>query len=124
MRGLLLQDFTTVLATVGGLTQSESGWLDLAGYRDVVFWLDVRETAASSQLLYQTAPAKDDSLFATIATISPVSVGITTTAVLQDFAAVPVARWIRWQLTGANADIMFRIWVSANKPGRRNLSRQ
>ncbi len=125
MKCFLLQDFITIRSTtaVATITQSEPGWLDLAAFRDVVFWLDAREQSGSMQLTYQTAVAKDDSLFTNVAILTPAT-GVTVTPILQDVAAAPLARWLRWQLSGASADLTFRIWVAANKPGRRNLTRQ
>ena len=43
--------------------------------------------------------------------------GVTTKSVLAVFAAVPVARFLRWQLTGTSAYATFRIWVSAYSLG-------
>jgi hypothetical protein len=125
VKGLLLQDFITVRTTLPSVftTQSEQNWLDLSAYRDVILWLDTREQSGSPQLSYQTAVAKDEALFTTITTVSP-SVGITLTPILQDTASIPVARWFRWQLSGSGGDITFRIWVAANKPGRRNLNQR
>lgn len=40
-----LQDWVTIQGASGvlSITQGENGWIDLAGYQDVVAWLDVRE---------------------------------------------------------------------------------
>lgn len=125
MKGLLLQDYITIRTTAPAafITQSELTWLDLSAYRDVVLWLDTREQTSPNgvQIAYQTAPIKDEALFTTLTSLTP-AVGITLTPVLQDSATLPVARWLRWQASGNSADITFRIWVAANRPGRRKLN--
>lgn len=123
MKSFLLQDWLVARGT-GVVTQSERTWLDLSGYRDVVAWLDIRELSATPPALaYQTAPAKDELLFASAATVS-LATGLTTTPILQDTATTPLARWFRWQLNfgGVAGDVEFRIWVAANKPGRRGMT--
>jgi hypothetical protein len=125
MKCFLLQDWVDISGPAGTtVTQSEGGWLDLSGYRDVVAWLDVRQVTSTPNLLFQTAVTKDDSLFTTAATLRGPGTGVTLTTVLQDTATVPVARWFRWQLqpAGANWDLMFRIWLAASCPGRRKLN--
>lgn len=132
MKCFLLQDWVDISGptAAGNVIQSESGWLDLSGYRDVIAWLDIRETTPASPsttptVLYQTAVTKDDGLFTTVATVaSPLSTGVTLTTILQDTATVPVARWFRWQIQGAGPpwDLCFRIWLAASCPGRRKLN--
>jgi hypothetical protein len=123
----LFQDWVDVsgTATVSSVIQSEPFWLDLAGFRDVIAWLEVRELTNAPSLLYQTAPTKDEPLFSTVTTLSAIGTGVTTTPILQDTASVPLARWFRWQasLAGSAWDISFRIWIAANAPGRANLNR-
>lgn len=89
-----------------------------------MFWVDVREATNSPTLTLQTAPTKDDSFF------QPIVVGFTiagsaTPTVVSAFmtaasfpATVPLARFLRWQLTSGSAwDATFRIVVAANSPG-------
>lgn len=128
MKSMLLQDWVDISGpgTAGSsVVQSESAWLDLSGYRDAIVWLDVREVTGGPSLLYQTAVTRDDSLFATVATLSPVATGINLTAVLQDTASVPLAHWFRWRIQpvgGVAWDMTFRIWLAASCPGRRKLN--
>jgi len=54
----LLQDWITISGQSSGtpITQSESNWLDLAEYDDVVFYTDVRTAQGTVLLAFQTAP--------------------------------------------------------------------
>jgi len=120
MYGLMLCDWTTVRGSVTPVTQAESGWLDLQPYQDCVFWVDCREVTGSVTLSLQTAPTKDDAFFQSmVAGITlAASAQPTATAALLNTALVPLARWVRWQLSGSGTwDATLRIWVSANAPG-------
>lgn len=132
MDGLVLQDWTTTRGQGGaGITtviQSESAWLDLAAYRDIVAWLDVREASADAgvtvQLTFQTAPAKDESLFVAMASPVNLSAGLIVVPMLAPLAAAPLSRYLRWRLspsatTATPWDVTFRCIVAANRPGRR-----
>jgi hypothetical protein len=125
----VLQDWTTVKGSsaVTVFSPSETCWLDFAGFQDLVAWLDVKEFSPSSGgttlvLSYQTAPTKDEALFAAMASVL-LSNGLTTTVILKELAFIPPARWIRWSLTTfgppAAWEVTFRIWVAANRVGRR-----
>lgn len=134
MKCFLLQDWmvvrgqgTGVGAFVPSVTQSESGWLDLRGYRDLVAWCDVRETTpgfpGGPVIDYQTSIIKEEMMFTSMAGSVNLNPGLTVTPMLQDLAIVPLARWVRWQITQpssvvASWDVSFRIWLSANAPGR------
>ena len=115
-------------------TQSEARWIDLAGYRDVVAWLDVKQVSSSSVAIgYQSAIAKEDvtgsSLFATMATSTRLlGPGVSIVPMLYELQSIsgapPLARWVRWQASlNAGDSITFRIWIAANKPGRASLNR-
>jgi hypothetical protein len=127
MHTFILQDWITVRGSNNTVTQSESEWLDLTQYEDVMFWIDVREVTGTVTLNIQTSPTKDETFFtastaaiytSTItASASPITPS--TTKVLMASASVPVARYLRWSLTSATApfDATFRIITSANAPG-------
>ena len=126
MHSFILQDWLTirgVAATPGQIiTQGESGWLDLAPYQDVSFYLDVREfSGATPTIVFQTAPIKEDGLFQnmlgainlTLTPANPYRVPITT-------ASCPVARYVRWQLQGPSGgawDTTFRVLLAADALG-------
>lgn len=130
MHSFILQNWTTIRAGGSGtvvITQQETDWLDLAPYQDVVFWIDVKEvTGSPTPTLYlQTSPTRDDTFFQTMVT-QGTSTGIPLAAaaaptVVSAFmltAAVPLARLLRWQISGsAPWDATFRIAVAANSPG-------
>jgi hypothetical protein len=119
-----LTNWTTMrgASTVSSITQSETMWLDLRGFEDIVAWLDVRlvtpGTGGSVSMVYQTAPTKDDALFTAVATVSALSsTTVTVTKALMSSASVPLSRWLRWQLTNSAStswDATFRIWIAAN----------
>lgn len=121
MHTFILQDWTTIRGAAGAtITQHESEWLDLSMYQDAVFWVDVREATASPTLTLQTAPTKDESFFQPIVAGFTVAGSATPTVVsaFMTAASVPLARYLRWQLTSASAwDATFRIVVAANSPG-------
>ena len=131
----LAQDWITLATPSGGssytIVQSEPSWLDLVSYRDIVAWLDIkRASAATFTVAYQSAVAKEESLFATMAQITPaIGASVTVTPMLQELQGgtnlAPLARWLRWSVTlptGPN-EIVFRLWIAANKPGRASLNR-
>jgi hypothetical protein len=126
----VLQDWTTHRAFNGGngsiisITQGESGYVDLADYDDLVLYLDVREftTGATMSMSYQTAVSSDDASFVTM--VGPFAISAATTPVvtriLAAYAAVPLARYVRWQLTTTvigTWDVCFRITYAAFAPG-------
>jgi len=126
MKCFLAQDLTTVRLTSGGsVTQPEADYLDLAGYREVFVWVDVRELTTGTSLALQSAVTKDESLFATILTVSPAGVGVTIASAIPELIT-PFSRWFRWQMlppAGSGGDMTFRIWVCANRSGRRPFNR-
>ena len=134
MDAFLLQDWVSLSTGAGGgtITQSEAAWLDLAAYRDVVAWIDVRSISATGlPLSIQTSVAKEESLFKTMV-LAPATfgTGLTIVPALQDVQtgaanAAGLARWVRWQIaqSGTAWSITFRIWIAANKPGRAAASR-
>ncbi len=123
MHSYVLQDWITIRGTSGAtIAQGESGWLDLAPYQDVNFWLDVREfSGATPSITFQTAPIKEEALFVNMfATSTPLTLSPSNPyRVLLFNATVPVARYVRWLLTGpASAwDTTFRVLVAANALG-------
>jgi len=127
MKCFLAQDLTTLSVASGrAVTQAEPYWVDLAGYRETFVWADIRRLTAGTSLVLQSAVTKDESLFVTLATVSPASPTLTIVSAIPELTT-PVSRWFRWQLTppaGSSGDMTFRLWVVANRstelPGRRN----
>jgi hypothetical protein len=123
MHTFILQDWTTVKSsgTGPGVTQDPDLWLDLSPFQDVVFWLLSPESTGSPSLNLQTSPTTDDAFFelATIytQTITPSATPVVV-PVYMATAPIPLARYVRWQISGGGAwDATFRIVVSANSPG-------
>lgn len=123
MHSFILQDWITIRGTSSAIiTQGESGWLDLAPYQDVSFYVDIREfTGSTPQMSFQTAPIREDGLFqdmlaafnVTTSPANPYRVPITT-------SACPVARYVRWKLIGAAVtpwDVTFRVVLAATALG-------
>lgn len=139
MFGFVLQDWTTIRGNnTAGITinQNESDWMGFSSFQDMVFWIDTREATFSSATIalnLQTSPSKDEVLFQTMFSASLASVswgpglvlngGVLPRVILAQSPSVPLATWVRWQLTqsGATApwDLTFRILVSANRTWRR-----
>jgi hypothetical protein len=124
MHTFILQDWTTIRgATSTSIIQGESGWLDLTAYQDCVFWIDTREiTGTTVTMTLQTSPSKDEILFSTMVTAFQLALSTTSATVkpaLLASAPTPLARFVRWQLTGPAVtwDATFRILVAANSPG-------
>ncbi len=124
MHTFVLTDFITVRGSGNTITQSESEWLDLTQYEDVTFWIDVKEVTGTVTMNIQTSPTKDETFFANVYTNAALAAGVINPAstggkCLMSSASVPIARYIRWQVTSASApfDATFRIFISANAPG-------
>lgn len=119
MHTFILQELSTIRGGATTVTQNESGWLELTPFSDLVIFTDCREASGSPTILFQTSPTRDDLLFtAMMAGFALVSNAQTVTKVLLTAATVPVARFVRWQITGAPTwDSTFRVYVAANSPG-------
>jgi len=121
-----LTTWTTIRGASGtnvAIAQSESQWLDLLGFEDIVVWMQCQEVTGSGatiQLNIQSSPTKDEALFVSSATTNlAASATPVVTKVLLRTATQPLARWLRWQLLAsgtstASWDAVFRIWVAAN----------
>jgi hypothetical protein len=132
MYGFVLQDWITIRGdkTITSVPQSESAWLGLSAFEDIVFWLDVREltlgAATSVTVNYETAPLKDESLFVsmvsgTVLTAMPTNPTIVKVLLAQN-PTVPLGRWVRWRLTTQGSptsqwDLTFRLLACANAVG-------
>jgi hypothetical protein len=108
-------------------TQSEHQWLDLAGFRDVVIWVDIEHISVGGGTLvlnFQTGASKDEALFTTITSVNlaTAALGVQALSVHVDTASVPLARWLRWQTVSGSVstrpDITFRAWASAARAGQ------
>lgn len=131
MHTFVLQEWTTIRGTTGTygqtIVQSERDWLDLSPFQDLFAWVDVREvTGAGVNLFFETSPTEDDNFFISMlgagtAAISNVAPTTTPTVIKLPMlvAAVPLARYLRWKLTGPAStwDLTMRIVVAANSPG-------
>jgi hypothetical protein len=117
----LMQDWLLLESTSAvAITQPENGWLDLSDYQDVTFFLLVNQTTATTTISYQTSPDKTDAIFQNMVPAVTLTSGTSpiVTQVLMLSATVPLARYVRWQITGPNNwSASFRIVVTANAPG-------
>lgn len=129
MHSFILQDWLSVEGPAATtFTQDESFWLDLSPFQDVVFYVDVRESSGAGGLTptiaFETSVAKEDALFQSLtaapATMTPSNTPQIVPALLLS-AAVPLARYVRWKITGPGGasgwDATFRVLVVANSPG-------
>jgi hypothetical protein len=131
MDALILQDWCTIGGDLSAVTvtipQEQLAWLDMSPYQDVFFWLDVRQMnngSGSILMNYETSPVEDDAYFVPVVTafdMSSVHNVQRADARLND-AIVAVARFLRWKITATPTatawDTTFRIFVTANSPGR------
>jgi hypothetical protein len=120
MDTFVLQDWSTIKGGANvTVTQSEAGWLDLAPYEDVCFWMLVTEAAGSPSLLYQTSPTKDETFFAaqtagmtgTAITLTP-SLTPVVTPVLAWSATFPLARYVRWQIPMTSGGFKVNMYIA------------
>jgi len=119
-------EWTTLRASadISLITQARSKYVDLADYDDVVLYLEVREADGSAQISWQTSPTADDGSFVTlldgIDLASLVGAGPRVDRFLAGYSSPPLARYLRWQLTG-NADgswgACFRVTLGGHAPG-------
>ena len=133
MHGFVLQDWITIrgASSIGTITQSESEWLSLDGYQDLVAWIDIRELTAPSNSTtisfnLQTAPLKDEYLFVNMEpTVLQATAALTTPSIRTVILAisttwkVPLGKFVRWQLVpnvlpNSVWDATFRILLCAN----------
>jgi len=122
-----LQDYITIRvdSTVASVIQNETGWLDLAGFQDLVAFLEVKEFSGATtiNISYETSPSKDEDLFTNMATAVTLVTGVTATKMLKASATVPLARWVRWKLAATTIsgswDAYFRVWLACNRAGRK-----
>jgi hypothetical protein len=120
MRGALVQEWITLKGGAGtSVIQGVRDYLDAAYLQDLVFWIDVRTATGSAAMNFETAPLKEDALFALMVPAVSLAVGasIPTTVLAQD-AIVPPGRWVRWRISSASAwSVSFRLFLSANQVG-------
>lgn len=137
MYGYLVQDWITIRGSSLQLspptvTQSEADWMSFQPYQDIVFWLEVKSWTpgglTSVTLDYETAPAKDESLFVKMVTTTAITAAVSRrdkvllAQITAASADVPLSRWVRWKLTWngtstAEYGVCFRIFASANAVG-------
>ena len=115
MHALLFQNWVTLSTTPDFLTitQGATSWLDVAAFEDLVFFLEVKLQSGVATVNYQTAPVPEEAAFVTMLPSVPLVAGVRADRVLASNAQVPVARHLRWQLTGSAISATFRIWVAA-----------
>jgi hypothetical protein len=133
MRSLLLQDWTTVRGSgTTAVVQSTPDWLDLRGYADAVFWIEIAEVtnpgAGRVTLSLETAPAPLETLFVAMDTIDALTASRTPKVhkvFLNCAAGAPLARFLRWKLAGSVSgtwDVTFRLHVTVGEGVRNAFS--
>lgn len=85
----------------------------------MVAFIEVTDVAGNPNMKLETSPTRDDVLFQNMdaATFVP-SVGVTTKIYRYSSATVPLARFVRWKITGSATapwSVTFRIWLSPNQ---------
>ena len=129
-RTFILCPWTTIRgnsATVTSIVQDRRDWLDLDGYADATFVIEVSEvtnptgaTVGYVLLVLESSPTPDESAFKPVA--GPIPCTVTSTPVILKTAsagAYPLARYLRWRIfstgPGTTFDATFRIRVAAQR---------
>ena len=118
----LMQDWTTI-QTSGASTvvQNESEWLDMADFLDLVFYISTQQVSGTTPTLtFRTSPSKDEALFTALNPGGQVLTATTNhTPIINRFATAttPLARYVRWELSGTTVIATFRIYVAATTQG-------
>ncbi len=118
----LMQDWIT-LQTSGANTviQAEEQWLDMADFLDIVFYISTQQVSGTTPTLtFKTSPSKDDALFSTLSGAAQVLTASTNHAPITvkfASAAIPLARYVRWELSGTGVTATFRVYTAATTQG-------
>jgi hypothetical protein len=114
----LLQDWITLQGVAADVTlQSQSDWLDLSQYADVVFYATIKSVAGTSfQMVYETSPTADSDYFVTMVRMGLFAAAAPVVSPVLSGSTASLARWVRWRLdSSATAwNVTMRIWVTAN----------
>jgi hypothetical protein len=122
---MLLQDWITIEGPPSdSLVQSATSWVNLEGYRDAIFFLEVGSlTTLNTELYmnYETAPANEPTLFTPMVSEFLMTVSTTpviTTVLLSQNPTCPVAGLVRWRIR-QNAAGTWRVTFRINYLGKR-----
>ena len=127
----ILQDWISprVDETQASLIQSEADWLSFQPYQDIIFYVEIKAAdtgeATNLELVFETSPSKDESMFKAMTSVAFVgNVGTTQIAkvILSQNPDVPLARWVRWRFQPHDAPVSdwgatFRVLCAANAVG-------
>lgn len=124
----LLQDWVTIegTAATSPVSQSATRWLNLEGYTDAIFWLEVQSLSVSGTELYmnyETAPASDPTLFTPMVSEFLMTLSVTPTitkVLLSQNPTLPVTGLVRWRIRQNAAGawrITFRIHCLGKRKG-------
>lgn len=117
----VLQEWTSVEG-VGAIDIAQSGGevLDLSGYQDVTFFMDVASLSELVTMHYDTAPPHDPWLFKSMASVAVTGPAFTRSRVRLS-NATPLAGLVRWRVSSALGStatwkVVFRIECFAQRP--------
>lgn len=127
----LWQDWITVASNSASgftaITQTETEWLDLTPYQDIVLWYQIGQVTVSTNPLsldVQTSPVRDEAYFLSMIGGSAIVFNsgsgplVATQKLTKDVAATPLSRWLRWQvfanIASGSFQITMRLWIAAN----------
>jgi len=125
-RSFVLCTWTTIYSTATSFVQDQSQWVDLHGYNDATFVIDIANVTNPSGglvLLYiESTPSLDGSAVHTIVgpiACAPTTAGSPLTLKTCSAGQTPVARYVRWRIASSVAsgsfDVTFRVRGSANR---------
>lgn len=111
-----LQDWITLkTAATVQVVQAAEHWFETESVRDMNMIVSTKNVsgAGSPSLVLYTSPSLNEELFRPAASTILVSNSITTLRTTFDTASVPIARYVRWQLSaGAGMEATFCIHLS------------
>lgn len=102
----VFQDWTSVQGSPGEIVQTSARFLDLQGYAQASFFLDVADVATGLTLHYDTAVPLEPQVWQSIASeavAAATSTPIVTRIRLWSNQSIPLAGLIRWRIVSANA---------------------
>lgn len=119
---VVMQDWVTVRGNTAATSfvQAESGWLRLAGFRDLTAWVHATQMSPTSvaTINLETSPTDDPSLFQSLLSFDVGAGGVLVKSARANQVTVPLASVLRWsvikQTSSSDWAVTFRVIVSLN----------
>ena len=119
-RSFLLTDWITASSFSADVIQDSEGWLELPGFADATFVIEVSQVANPTSgcvLLYlETAPFPDEAMFTAQPVAGPVQCAASSSPIVARTASggsVPLCRYVRWRAHGTTSNAWSVTFVAA-----------